>query len=87
MKLRLSNGLTGADLWRKLQKARTVKDLVSDIIDVGKLVTDMKDRSFTDFARDFADLVGVGACVHLVIGGALTVYCGNISEGRGCRPA
>jgi hypothetical protein len=69
MKLHLKNGLTGADLWRKLQQARSVKDLVSDLIDVGKLVTDTKDKSFTHFVRDFADLVGVGDCVHLVIGG------------------
>ncbi len=68
MRLHLRNGLTGADLLRKLQKARTVKDLVNDLIDVGRLVTDTKDRSFTHFVRDFADLVGVGACVHLVIG-------------------
>jgi hypothetical protein len=69
MKLHLRNGLTGADLWRKLQKARTVKDLVNNLIDVGKLVTDTKGKSFTRFVRDFTDLIGVGACVHLVIGG------------------
>jgi hypothetical protein len=45
-----------------------VKDLVNNLIDVGKLVTDTKDRSFVRFVRDFADLVGVGACVHLVTG-------------------
>jgi hypothetical protein len=68
MKLRLKNGTTGAQLWAKLQKAKTIKDLVSDVIDIGKLATDTRGRHFEQFVKDFADLAGVGACVDLVTG-------------------
>lgn len=66
MRLRLKNGTTGSQLWARLQKARTIKELVSDVIDVGRLVTDTRDRHFEQFVKDFADLAGVGACVDLV---------------------
>ena len=69
MRLRLKNGTTGAEIWKKLQKARKVKDLVGDLIDVGKLIGDTHDKSFEQFVKDFADLAGVGSCVDLVVGG------------------
>lgn len=67
MRLRLKGGVTGAQVWRQLRRAKTIKQLVSDVIDVGKLVVDTHDKNFRKFIQDFADLAGVGACVHLVL--------------------
>jgi hypothetical protein len=70
MRLHLQNGTTGARIWKKLQKAKKIKDLVNDLIDVGKLVADTHDKNFEQFVKDAADLAGVGSCVDLVLGDA-----------------
>ena len=70
MKVRFRSGLTGAEVWRKLQRATSISELVHDVADSIIFGLDPSGEHFQEFAKDFADLVGVGDCVDL----ALAIY-------------
>lgn len=70
MKVRFRNGLTGAEVWKKLQRATSISELVKDVADSIALGLDPTAEHLKEFAKDFADLVGVGDCVDL----ALAIY-------------
>jgi Divergent InlB B-repeat domain/NHL repeat len=70
MKVRFRNGLTGAEVWKKLQRATSISELVQDVADSTIFGLDPSGEHFQEFAKDFADLVGVGDCVDL----ALAIY-------------
>jgi hypothetical protein len=67
MKLRFRN-VTGAELWMVLKNAKSISGLVKDVADYIALGTDPNGKNFKEFAKDFADLVGVGDCVDLALG-------------------
>ncbi len=70
MKVKFRNGLTGAEVWKKLQRATSISELVHDVADSIIFGLDPSGEHFQEFAKDFADLVGVGDCVDL----ALAIY-------------
>jgi hypothetical protein len=69
MKLRFRN-VTDAKIWETLQRAKSISELVKDVADYITLGLDPSAEHFKEFAKDFADLVGVGDCVDL----ALAIY-------------
>jgi hypothetical protein len=70
MKVRFRNGVTGAEVWKKLQRAKSISELVGDVADSITFGFDPSGEHLIAFAKDFADLVGVGDCVDL----ALAIY-------------
>jgi hypothetical protein len=70
MKVKFRNGLTGAEVWKRLQRATSISELVHDVADSIIFGLDPSGEHFQEFAKDFADLAGVGDCVDL----ALAIY-------------
>ena len=68
-KVQFKKGITFAKAWKTLKDAKTVKELLDNLIDIGKLVRDTSGIHFKQFVHDFADLVGVDACVDLILAG------------------
>ena len=67
MKVRFRNGVTGAQVWKKLERAKSISELVQDVADSVILGFDPSGEHLREFAKDFADLVGVGDCVDLAL--------------------
>jgi len=67
MKVRFRNGLTGAEVWKKLQRAKSISELVGDVADSIILGFDPSGEHFQELAKGFADLVGVGDCVDVAL--------------------